>query len=351
MIATHGRGIWIIDDLTPLRALDRRRRWREAGGVPAGPAGAAAHAGAGRLGRGRRRLRRAEPAGGRGDHLLPARAAPLRPAQARGARRAGKVVDTLTPTKRRGINRVVWSMQVKPPRVPRAAQVAFSATQGPRVLPGTYTVRLTKGAEVDRDEARRSASTAARPTTRADRKAQFDAAMRAHALFGDMSDARRSHRRARARPSTRAPQALPDERRRSAGKLARAARQARRRARRRSSPPRRAARSPARSGSASTSTPLRRAHRLGGPARRSTRSSASTRSAASSPTSTRRSPRIVAKDVARARRRAQAAQARSRCPRSASSTHDGDLDAVALECLRPSGASCGGATRDAAERD
>ncbi len=30
---------------------------------------------------------------------------------------AGKVVDTLTPTKRRGINRVEWSARVPPPRV------------------------------------------------------------------------------------------------------------------------------------------------------------------------------------------------------------------------------------------
>ena len=67
---------------------------------------------------------------------------------------AGKLVDTITPSKRRGINRVVWTMRVKPPRVPRAAQVAFGSSQGPRVVPGTYTVRLTRGSDVDRDQAR-----------------------------------------------------------------------------------------------------------------------------------------------------------------------------------------------------
>src|SRR5260370_31083560 len=59
----------------------------------------------------------------------------------------GDVVATISATKRRGLNRVAWSMQVKPPRVPRAATVAFGASQGPRVVPGTYTVRLTKGTE------------------------------------------------------------------------------------------------------------------------------------------------------------------------------------------------------------
>src|SRR5262249_53011333 len=57
----------------------------------------------------------------------------------------GNVVDPLPASKRRGINRVNWSMNVKPPRVPPAAQLAGSATRGPRVVPGSYTIRMTKG--------------------------------------------------------------------------------------------------------------------------------------------------------------------------------------------------------------
>ena len=99
---------------------------------------------------------------------------------------AGKLVDTVDVSARRGINRVVWSMQVKPPRVPRAAQVAFNGTQGPRVMPGTYTLRLTKGAE--RLETKVAIGLDRRaPYKPADRRAQYDAAMRVHALFGEMS--------------------------------------------------------------------------------------------------------------------------------------------------------------------
>jgi hypothetical protein len=77
-------------------------------------------------------------------------------------------------------------MRVPPPRVPKGAQAAFNASQGPRVLPGTYTVRLTKGKEVYEAPLvigldRRADYTAD------DRKVQFDAAMRVHGLFGDMS--------------------------------------------------------------------------------------------------------------------------------------------------------------------
>ena len=73
-----------------------------------------------------------------------------------------------------------------PPRVPRAAQVAFNASQGPRVLPGTYTVRLTSGkeqlnAKIKIDLDRRA------PYNLPEKKAQFDAAMKVHALFGRMS--------------------------------------------------------------------------------------------------------------------------------------------------------------------
>jgi hypothetical protein len=98
----------------------------------------------------------------------------------------GKLVDTITPGKRRGVNRVEWSMRVKPPRVPRAAQVAFAASQGPRVPPGTYTVRLTRGAEVVETKLAIGLDRRA-PYSVADRKAQFDAVMKAHGLFGDVT--------------------------------------------------------------------------------------------------------------------------------------------------------------------
>ena len=57
----------------------------------------------------------------------------------------GKLVDTIPASKRRGINRVSWSMRVAAPRTPKAAQVAFNSLQGPRVVPGTYTVAADQG--------------------------------------------------------------------------------------------------------------------------------------------------------------------------------------------------------------
>jgi hypothetical protein len=99
---------------------------------------------------------------------------------------SGRVVDELAASKRPGLNRVTWSMHEKPPRVPPAAQVAFSGTRGPRVLPGTYTVRMTKAGKVT--ETKLDVGVDRRTNVNAaDRKAQYDAAMKVHALFGDES--------------------------------------------------------------------------------------------------------------------------------------------------------------------
>ena len=69
----------------------------------------------------------------------------------------GEVVDTIPASARRGINRVAWSMRVKPPEVPPAAQLAQAGFNGPRVLPGRYTVRLTKGDKTYETDAGRRA--------------------------------------------------------------------------------------------------------------------------------------------------------------------------------------------------
>src|SRR5260370_16653833 len=98
----------------------------------------------------------------------------------------GKLVSTIPSSKRRGLNRVVWSMRSKAPKVPPAASAAFSAAGGPRVVPGTYTVKLTK----DKHVYTKSLQIVSDPRsthTAKDRKAQFDLAMKLYNLLGDMS--------------------------------------------------------------------------------------------------------------------------------------------------------------------
>ncbi len=97
---------------------------------------------------------------------------------------SGRVIDELPASKRPGLNRVTWTMRAKPPRVPPAAQIAAAGIRGPRLVPGAYTVRLTKGDKVSDTKLTVGLDRRAK-FSEADRKAQFDAAMKVHALFGE----------------------------------------------------------------------------------------------------------------------------------------------------------------------
>jgi photosystem II stability/assembly factor-like uncharacterized protein len=185
VLATHGRGIWIVDDITPLRALTPDLLTQEVAFVSARPV-----------------QQRIEGTGGGadGDAVFvgdnPPDAAVITYYQR--ARHlfgkiklevldaSGRVVDELPASKRSGLNRVTWPMREKPPRVPPAAQIAFAGTRGPRLLPGTYTVRLTKAGKVSETKLTVGLDRRAK-FSEADRKAQFDAAMGVHALFGEES--------------------------------------------------------------------------------------------------------------------------------------------------------------------
>jgi hypothetical protein len=185
VLATHGRGIWIVDDLSPLRNLSSDVLAKDAAFLAGRPVQQRMPAGGGWV-EGDATFVGRNPAGGavityyqRTRHLFGAIKLEVFDS-------TGKLVDTLPAGKRRGINRVIWTMQVKPPRVPRAAAVAFAASQGPRVPPGTYTVRLTKAGQSIETKLEVGLDRRA-PYSVGDRNAQFEAVMKAHALFGEMS--------------------------------------------------------------------------------------------------------------------------------------------------------------------
>jgi hypothetical protein len=99
----------------------------------------------------------------------------------------GVVVGTLPSTKRRGLSRVSWGMRMKAPTVPAAA-AATGASVGPRVLPGTYTVRMTKDGQVYNTPLVVLPDPRATHTA-AERRQQFLLATRLTSLLGEMSAA------------------------------------------------------------------------------------------------------------------------------------------------------------------
>jgi photosystem II stability/assembly factor-like uncharacterized protein len=183
VLATHGRGIWIVDDITPLRRLTPellaqdvafvssrpvQQRLEVQGGWPSG---AAAFIGD-------------NPAAGavityyqRTRHLFGKLKIEVLDS-------GGHVVDELPATSRRGLARVLWTMHLPPPHIPPAVQVAFNSTQGPRLLPGGYTIRMTNNGKVY--ETRIDPVLDRRVTwSLGDRQAQYQAALKVYTLFND----------------------------------------------------------------------------------------------------------------------------------------------------------------------
>ena len=185
VVATHGRGIWIVDDITPLRKMTPAVMAQEATFLQAKPAQQRLNANGG-WAEGSAVFTGPNPPDAalityyqKKRHIFGKMKLEIFDAQ-------GKLVDTLPPNSRRGISRVEWPMRLKAPRVPPAATAAFEAAQGPRVLPGTYTVKMTRGTETFSTQLVVALDPRAKYSSE-DRKLEFDAAMRVYNLLGDMS--------------------------------------------------------------------------------------------------------------------------------------------------------------------
>jgi hypothetical protein len=98
----------------------------------------------------------------------------------------GKLLDTISGTKHRGLNRATWSMRLRAPSVPPAASAAFGALHGPLVLPDNYTVKMTKGDEVYTTELK-VVEDPRTTYTMAERQTQFDLTMKLYNMLDHMS--------------------------------------------------------------------------------------------------------------------------------------------------------------------
>jgi photosystem II stability/assembly factor-like uncharacterized protein len=185
VIATHGRGIWIIDDITPLRALTAETLKKEAAFIEARPTVQRLQAGGG-WANGDAQFTGDNPTDEAVITYYQQKRHIFGDLKIEVLDQDGKLLSTIPSSKRRGLNRATWSMRLKAPRVPTAASADFAASTGPRVLPGTYTVRMTKGTNVYTTQLQVVDDPRSKHTP-AERKAQFDLSMTLYNLLGDMT--------------------------------------------------------------------------------------------------------------------------------------------------------------------
>jgi hypothetical protein len=187
IVATHGRGIYILDDLTPIRALTPEILAKDFAPLPSRPSVLTLPAGEQRFDG------NAEFAG----RTLPEAASIVYYQKKRHVfgdlkldiyDDKGNLLTSIQGDKRRGLNRVQWPERAKPPKMPPAAGLVENefVFYGPQAPEGTYPVKVTKGKETYSSEVRlvpdpRTKSTAA------DRALQHQTVMQLYDLLSQLT--------------------------------------------------------------------------------------------------------------------------------------------------------------------
>ncbi len=182
VIGTHGRGIYILDDLSPLRALTAEVLDAELEILPSRPAV---------------QFLSGQTQAFTGDqdfvgetlgevasifyyqkkrHIFGDMKVEIFDAE-------GELITTLPAGKRKGLNRVDWPMRLAAPKMPPATVLAF-VFNGPRVPEGRYTYRITKGRDTFEGELELVADPRGRYTAE-DRRVQQKLALQ---LYDDLED-------------------------------------------------------------------------------------------------------------------------------------------------------------------
>jgi photosystem II stability/assembly factor-like uncharacterized protein len=146
IVATHGRGVWILDDITPLRHLTQAVLDSDVVMLPSRPATMVIPASV-------QSFTGDDEYAGQNPDEAATIVYYLKRRPLFGDLRvevydsAGALRATYPGERRRGINRVQWPMRLKAPKVPPATSLVAQpgAFLGPRVPEGTYRVRLVVG--------------------------------------------------------------------------------------------------------------------------------------------------------------------------------------------------------------
>jgi len=187
IVATHGRGILIVDNITPLREMTRAIAEKDVhlfhtpamkltmgnyqdGGFPSTGGWVAPNSASvppiqyyfkDRITRGKVKLEITD--------------------------QQGKIIQTLTASKRKGLNVVYWNQRMEPPKVATSNKIDQSAFVAPQVLPGEYLVKLTVGDKEYTDTLKLLHDPEDKNYSSEDRLANYKAAMQLYQMHEEVA--------------------------------------------------------------------------------------------------------------------------------------------------------------------
>lgn len=177
LLATHGRGIMVINDISPIRALTKEVADQEVVLFDSKPVPITL----GKFGGG------GSPViggwyGGNPDDIQPIeyymKDRPTRDVKVEIYDASGKLVQSMPGTKRKGINKVYWNQRLTPPKTATGStKMDYGGFIAPTVMPGTYTVKLKVGDKEYTSKLEMVHDKSNKLFTEDDRKAQNMAAM------------------------------------------------------------------------------------------------------------------------------------------------------------------------------
>jgi photosystem II stability/assembly factor-like uncharacterized protein len=183
VIATHGRGILIVDDISPMRSLAKNIIEQDVHLFDLKPVTLTM----GRFG---------YSGGSSGNGWVAPNAPSIPPIQYYLKERinsgevaveiydaGGKLVRSVPGSIRKGINKVTWDLKMKPPKVASGgAKIDYAGLLAPMVQPGDYTVKLKVGDKVYLKPLKLVHDMKNKDFTLADRQAQHQSAMQLYNL-------------------------------------------------------------------------------------------------------------------------------------------------------------------------
>ena len=188
ILGTHGRGIIVVDDISPMRYMTKDIIEKDVHVFPNQPI----------------KLTSGEFGGGGYPHTggwVVSNAASIPPIQYYLKERVssgevkievydkdGKLMQSIPAGKRKGINKVYWNLRMKPPKVASGgSKMDYSAFIAPMVLPGDYTVKLKVGNKEYASALSLVHNENIKAFTLADRQLQYKTAMELYAIHEQLA--------------------------------------------------------------------------------------------------------------------------------------------------------------------